>query len=92
MSSNTFLILLVLLNLFLIHSAYRIDSNNEALFSNYNGKVNDEEYLDNFKTTEENPLDNYYIIPCHGKSSHILCNKLDHLSRRDTGFLRFGRK
>jgi hypothetical protein len=49
--------------------------------------------LYNLKETEENNLDNYYLIPCHSTSSSFnLYKKLDHPSRRDTGFLRFGRK
>ncbi|UJR36337.1 hypothetical protein I4U23_029065 [Adineta vaga] len=98
MSSNTFLLLLVILHLFSSIYAYRINPNNEPtdiLFRSYEGPaINEERFADSYdvKHAETNDLDNYYIIPCHMKSSHVLCNKLDRLSRRDTGFLRFGRK
>jgi hypothetical protein len=99
MSSNTFLVLLVILNLLAIHYAYRIDSNDEptqALFHKYEESANDEERLanlNNLKSAEEYNSNNYYSIPCHPtSSSYILCKKLDYLSRRDTGFLRFGRR
>jgi len=99
MPSNTFLILLVVLHLLTMHYAYRIDENDEptqALFRKYEESVNDEERLANLynlKQAEEYNSDNYYSNPCHPtSSSYILCKKLEHLSRRDTGFLRFGRK
>ena len=46
------------------------------------------------KTLKEYNTDNDYFIPCHpiSLSSYLLCRKFDHFSRRDTGFLRFGRK
>jgi hypothetical protein len=122
MSSNIFLILLVILNLstFLfgrcysisihrlisiryisfIYLAYRIGGNEEpsqALFRKLKDSANDEERLMNLYNLkrvfeqDQNP-DNYYVAPCYPTSSHILCNRIDHLSRRDTGFLRFGRK
>jgi hypothetical protein len=75
--------------------AYRIDSNDEptqALFRKYGESGNDEEKVVNFKQAEDYNSDNTYFIPCHRTSSYVLCNKLDQLSRRDTGFLRFGRK
>ncbi len=87
-------------NLFSVSfSAYRINPNDEpteTLFRKYEENANDEGRLANLynlKQAEENNLDNYYLIPCHSTSSSFnLCKKLDHLSRRDTGFLRFGRK
>ncbi|CAF1675707.1 unnamed protein product, partial [Adineta ricciae] len=77
---------------------YRINSNNEPidlLFRKYEGPTNDEVQLLDFPNEQQadtDELDNYFILPCHPRSSHVLCNRLDHLSRRDTGFLRFGRK
>ncbi len=72
--------------------AYRIDPNgegNQALFHTYEENGNEEGKLVNLKSIEE--INN--LIPCHPiSSSYILCKKLDQLSRRDTGFLRFGRK
>ncbi|CAF4401488.1 unnamed protein product, partial [Rotaria sp. Silwood2] len=74
------------------------EPNNEpiqALFRSYEYSPNDEETLfnlHNLKQAEEHNLDNYYLVLCHPTSLHILCNKVDNISRRDTGFLRFGRK
>ncbi|CAF1027538.1 unnamed protein product [Rotaria sordida] len=98
MSTNTILICLVILNFITVQYAYRIIPNNEpiqTLFRSYEYSPNDEQTLVNLynlKQAEEQNLDNSYLILCHPRSSHILCNKLDNFSRRDTGFLRFGRK
>ncbi|CAF3360465.1 unnamed protein product [Rotaria sp. Silwood1] len=98
MSANTVWICLVILNLIAIRYAYHINPNYEpmqTLFRSYEYNPNDDETLFNLynlKQAEKHNLDYYYLVRCHPTSSHILCNKLDNISRRDTGFLRFGRK
>ncbi len=79
--------------------AYRLvpkDESTQALFPKYEESANDEERLVNLynpKQVEEYNSDNYFYIPCHPTlSSYSLCKKFEHLARRDTGFLRFGRK
>ena len=67
--------------------AYRINEPADDLLRQYEGTANGEQRLADFYDG-----DDYYLIPCHAKFSHVLCSKVDRLSRRDTGFLRFGRK
>lgn len=67
----------------------------QGLFRSYEVNTSDEERMANsynLKPAEENSVNNNYYILCHPKSTHVLCKKFDNLSRRDTGFLRFGRK
>lgn len=91
------MIKIIIDKLFSFFLAYRIEPI-QGLFHKYEENLNDEERLANnlynFKQLEESNSDNYYPIPCQStsSSSYILCKKLEHLSRRDTGFLRFGRK
>jgi hypothetical protein len=50
------------------------------------------EQLENESFDDLNPEQNI-IIPCYPTASHLLCQyPMETLSRRDTGFLRFGRK
>lgn len=80
--------------------AYRLDSKNEpsqSFFRTSDDNGNDQDRLANFfdmKSSDEFHPDNYHDhIPCYAVTpNYIVCNKFDQFSRRDTGFLRFGRK
>jgi hypothetical protein len=75
--------------------AYRINEPADVLAQQYEGTASNEQRLADFydsQPADGNDGDDYYLIPCRAKFSHVLCSKMDRLSRRDTGFLRFGRK
>ncbi|CAF3337365.1 unnamed protein product [Rotaria socialis] len=94
-TNTTVLIILVIFNLLTINYAYRIYRNNESIqpvFGSYEPSANLQERLANLKQETENNFDKNYYIICQPKSTHILCSQLNNISRRDTGFLRFGRK
>ncbi|CAF3432976.1 unnamed protein product [Rotaria socialis] len=97
-TNTTVLIILVIFNLLTINYAYRIYRNNESIqpvFGSYEPSANLQERLanlNNLKQETENNFDKNYYIICQPKSTHILCSQLNNISRRDTGFLRFGRK
>lgn len=79
---------------------YRLESNseqNQGFFQLPEENGNDQgrsSYLFDLKNRDEAQHENNHDpIPCYAvSSSYIICKKLDQLSRRDTGFLRFGRK
>jgi hypothetical protein len=65
----------------LVHAAYRIDPDQALLRKTDAGRMAG---IDEFDAND--------LLPCYVTPSGILCNQFDRHSRRDTGFLRFGRK
>ena len=66
----------------------------EALHRIYEESPTDERQLVNLYdiNREASNSNDYYFAPYYRRSSHTLWNKLNNLPRRDTGFLRFGRR
>lgn len=71
--------------------AYRlVDPKNEEDFLSNGLDYNENDFM---HLQDRTSLEKHIYLPCPSKSRHYLCPFLiNGLARRDTGFLRFGRK